>query len=201
VLRLCGFSHSIVLARGGATEPWERTDAGTLWYRPPESLLGLRKVSCAADLWATGCVWVEMLTGQPLFSSCTTEYGKRVCRHVRALKRLASAGGGESFCVCVCVSCWCFFLCVGGCCLVVFEPAAHSPRLHWFWPTQARCCASSSSRGCPRRTAPCALRRSSTRPCFRTGRARSALRKAAAWPNCWAPSAAASCEGSWRTIR
>jgi len=75
VLQLCGFSHSIVLARGGASEPVERTDAGTLWYRPPESLLGVRQVTCAADLWAAGAVWVEVLTGQPLFSSCTTEYG------------------------------------------------------------------------------------------------------------------------------
>jgi len=75
VLQLCGFSHSIVLARGGTAEPVERTDAGTLWYRPPESLLGVRQVTCAADLWAAGAVWIEMLTGQPLFSSCTTEYG------------------------------------------------------------------------------------------------------------------------------
>ena len=73
VLQVAGFSHALALERGGVTEPRHGTDAGTLWYRPPESLLGVAEVTCGADLWAAGCVWCEMLTGQALFGGFSTE--------------------------------------------------------------------------------------------------------------------------------
>eukprot|EP00598_Pedospumella_elongata_P006572 CAMPEP_0184974362 /NCGR_PEP_ID=MMETSP1098-20130426/5885_1 /TAXON_ID=89044 /ORGANISM="Spumella elongata, Strain CCAP 955/1" /LENGTH=415 /DNA_ID=CAMNT_0027496943 /DNA_START=6 /DNA_END=1250 /DNA_ORIENTATION=- len=39
----------------------------TLWYRPPELLLGQRTYSTAVDMWSVGCIFAEMLTGEPLF--------------------------------------------------------------------------------------------------------------------------------------
>lgn len=39
----------------------------TLWYRPPDVLLGNKKYSTSLDMWGVGCIFVEMLTGQPLF--------------------------------------------------------------------------------------------------------------------------------------
>lgn len=39
----------------------------TLWYRPPEVLLGSRHYSTAVDVWSIGCIWAEMITKQPLF--------------------------------------------------------------------------------------------------------------------------------------
>jgi serine/threonine protein kinase len=39
----------------------------TLWYRPPELLLGTRRYGAALDVWAIGCIMVEMLTLKPLF--------------------------------------------------------------------------------------------------------------------------------------
>lgn len=37
----------------------------SLWYRPPELLLGCRSYTQSIDLWAAGCAWAELLTGQP----------------------------------------------------------------------------------------------------------------------------------------
>lgn len=40
----------------------------TVWYRPPEILLGATVYSVPVDLWSIGCVIGEMATGQPLFA-------------------------------------------------------------------------------------------------------------------------------------
>jgi len=39
----------------------------TLWYRPPDVLLGSRKYSTPIDIWSAGCIFAEMVTGRPLF--------------------------------------------------------------------------------------------------------------------------------------
>eukprot|EP00188_Purpureofilum_apyrenoidigerum_P003135 Plantae.Rhodophyta-Purpureofilum_apyrenoidigerum.ctg3190.p1 GENE.Plantae.Rhodophyta-Purpureofilum_apyrenoidigerum.ctg3190~~Plantae.Rhodophyta-Purpureofilum_apyrenoidigerum.ctg3190.p1 ORF type:complete len:316 (+),score=51.30 Plantae.Rhodophyta-Purpureofilum_apyrenoidigerum.ctg3190:454-1401(+) len=39
----------------------------TLWYRAPEVLLGARCYSTGVDIWSTGCILAEMVTGKPLF--------------------------------------------------------------------------------------------------------------------------------------
>lgn len=46
----------------------------TLWYRPPEILLGSREYTIAADLWSLGCITYEMICGKPLFPA-ENEYG------------------------------------------------------------------------------------------------------------------------------
>jgi cyclin-dependent kinase len=33
----------------------------TLWYRPPEMLLGSKKYSINIDIWPIGCIFVELL--------------------------------------------------------------------------------------------------------------------------------------------
>merc|ERR1719247_3069158 len=40
----------------------------TVWYRPPEILLGSALYSVPVDLWSIGCVLGEMATGAPLFA-------------------------------------------------------------------------------------------------------------------------------------
>ncbi|KAM3311479.1 hypothetical protein ACQJBY_031876 [Aegilops geniculata] len=37
----------------------------TLWYRPPELLLGATRYSAAVDMWSTGCIFGELLTAKP----------------------------------------------------------------------------------------------------------------------------------------
>uniref|UniRef100_A0A670XS15 mitogen-activated protein kinase n=1 Tax=Pseudonaja textilis TaxID=8673 RepID=A0A670XS15_PSETE len=39
----------------------------TLGYRPPDVLLGATDYSSEVDIWSAGCIFVEMLHGQPLF--------------------------------------------------------------------------------------------------------------------------------------
>uniref|UniRef100_A0A8C4KL40 mitogen-activated protein kinase n=1 Tax=Dromaius novaehollandiae TaxID=8790 RepID=A0A8C4KL40_DRONO len=40
----------------------------TLWYRPPDVLLGATEYSSDLDIWSAGCVFVEMVQGQPIFA-------------------------------------------------------------------------------------------------------------------------------------
>lgn len=37
----------------------------TLWYRPPELLLGTQSYGPAVDLWSAGCIFAELLLGKP----------------------------------------------------------------------------------------------------------------------------------------
>jgi cyclin-dependent kinase 12/13 len=39
----------------------------TLWYRPPELLLGARKYTNSIDLWSAGCIVAEILSRKPIF--------------------------------------------------------------------------------------------------------------------------------------
>jgi len=40
----------------------------TLWYRPPEIVLGMKQYDAAVDMWSTGCILSEMATGRVLFN-------------------------------------------------------------------------------------------------------------------------------------
>uniref|UniRef100_A0A8C7T4Y4 cyclin-dependent kinase n=1 Tax=Oncorhynchus mykiss TaxID=8022 RepID=A0A8C7T4Y4_ONCMY len=44
----------------------------TLWYRPPDILLGSTDYSTQIDMWGVGCIFYEMSTGRPLFPGSTT---------------------------------------------------------------------------------------------------------------------------------
>jgi cyclin-dependent kinase 7 len=37
----------------------------TLWYKPPELLLGAYEYSSAADMWSVGCIFAELLLRRP----------------------------------------------------------------------------------------------------------------------------------------
>ncbi|KAJ9683731.1 hypothetical protein PVL29_019347 [Vitis rotundifolia] len=43
----------------------------TLWYRPPELILGSTSYGVSVDLWSVGCVFAELLIGKPLFKGRT----------------------------------------------------------------------------------------------------------------------------------
>ncbi len=40
----------------------------TLWYRPPEVLLGIENYTTKVDSWSVGCIMAEMLLERPLFA-------------------------------------------------------------------------------------------------------------------------------------
>ncbi|XP_043530431.1 cyclin-dependent kinase-like 2 [Chiloscyllium plagiosum] len=64
VVKLCDFGFARSL-----TAPGEMyTDyIATRWYRAPELLVGDTKYGKPVDVWAVGCLVMEMLTGEPLF--------------------------------------------------------------------------------------------------------------------------------------
>jgi len=43
----------------------------TLWYRPPELLLGATNYGVAVDLWSAGCILAELLAGKPIMPGRT----------------------------------------------------------------------------------------------------------------------------------
>ncbi|KAH0546887.1 P-TEFb-associated cyclin-dependent protein kinase Cdk9 [Cotesia glomerata] len=45
----------------------------TLWYRPPELLLGDRNYGPSMDLWGAGCIMAEMWTRSPIFQGATEQ--------------------------------------------------------------------------------------------------------------------------------
>ncbi|XP_032814970.2 uncharacterized protein LOC116945022 isoform X1 [Petromyzon marinus] len=64
IVKLCDFGFARALA--GSSEPY--TDyVATRWYRAPELLVGDTKYGRAVDVWAVGCVAVEIQTGEPVF--------------------------------------------------------------------------------------------------------------------------------------
>lgn len=46
----------------------------TLWYRPPDVLLGSTQYSTSLDMWGVGCIFLEMITGFPTFPGVREVY-------------------------------------------------------------------------------------------------------------------------------
>ncbi|XP_026177917.1 cyclin-dependent kinase-like 2 isoform X2 [Mastacembelus armatus] len=66
VVKLCDFGFARTMA--SPAEGGVYTDyVATRWYRAPELLVGDLKYGKPVDVWAIGCLLLEMLTGQPLF--------------------------------------------------------------------------------------------------------------------------------------
>uniref|UniRef100_A0A250XYX8 cyclin-dependent kinase n=1 Tax=Castor canadensis TaxID=51338 RepID=A0A250XYX8_CASCN len=64
VIKLCDFGFARLLT--GPSDYY--TDyVATRWYRAPELLVGDTKYGPSVDVWAVGCVFAELLTGQPLW--------------------------------------------------------------------------------------------------------------------------------------
>ena len=40
----------------------------TLWYRPPDVLMGSKNYSTSIDIWSVGCIFGEMVNMKPLFA-------------------------------------------------------------------------------------------------------------------------------------
>merc|ERR1719478_1218327 len=62
----------------------------TVWYRPPEILLGSSFYSVPVDLWAVGCIHAEMATLQPLFPG-----DSEIDTIFRIFRKLGTPEGGE----------------------------------------------------------------------------------------------------------
>ncbi|XP_037533028.1 probable cyclin-dependent serine/threonine-protein kinase DDB_G0278487 [Nematolebias whitei] len=66
VVKLCDFGFARTIespSEGGVYTDY----VATRWYRAPELLVGDIKYGKPVDVWALGCLVIEMLTGEPLF--------------------------------------------------------------------------------------------------------------------------------------
>jgi len=68
-LWLCDFGSSLVEVAGCrgytlADIKEKGVEEGTRWYRAPEILCGLVRFGIAADIWAAGCIFGEMMMGK-----------------------------------------------------------------------------------------------------------------------------------------
>lgn len=64
VVKLCDFGFARIVSIGN--EPCTEYVA-TRWYRAPELLVGEEHYGSPVDIWAIGCLFAEMMTGDPLF--------------------------------------------------------------------------------------------------------------------------------------
>ncbi|KAF8657432.1 hypothetical protein HU200_059991 [Digitaria exilis] len=71
-LKLCDFG-TVTKAMRDETTPYPEERVGTMLYRSPEQLRGIRCYGPAVDVWALGCVMYELLAGEPLFGDAWTE--------------------------------------------------------------------------------------------------------------------------------
>ncbi|KAF8062780.1 CDKC-1 [Scenedesmus sp. PABB004] len=65
---------ALKIADFGLARNYATNDAGkltnrviTLWYRPPELLLGAERYGPEVDVWSVGCIFAELLARKPLF--------------------------------------------------------------------------------------------------------------------------------------
>ena len=66
----------------------------TLWYRPPDVLLGSTNYTTSLDIWGVGCILVEMLNGAPcfpgvrdVFDQVRAHHSGNMFKHTKNLKR------------------------------------------------------------------------------------------------------------------
>uniref|UniRef100_A0A672J742 cyclin-dependent kinase n=1 Tax=Salarias fasciatus TaxID=181472 RepID=A0A672J742_SALFA len=64
--------HSGLTAKSVPTKTYSN-EVVTLWYRPPDVLLGSSEYSTQIDMWGVGCIFYEMAAGRPLFPGSTVE--------------------------------------------------------------------------------------------------------------------------------
>ncbi|XAR65507.1 Cyclin-dependent kinase [Bertholletia excelsa] len=72
VLKMADFGLANFYSSGPASHRQPLTSrVVTLWYRPPELLLGSTNYGASVDLWSVGCVFAELLLGRPVLQGRT----------------------------------------------------------------------------------------------------------------------------------
>ena len=69
VLKICDFGFARQLTEADIQSGNPLTEyVSTRWYRSPELLVGAPSYSHKVDVWAIGCIFVELVTGRALFT-------------------------------------------------------------------------------------------------------------------------------------
>lgn len=74
VLKLADFGLARAFSLSKTGQPNKYTNrVVTLWYRPPELLLGDRNYGPPVDMWGAGCIMAEMWTRSPIMQGNTEQ--------------------------------------------------------------------------------------------------------------------------------
>ena len=74
-LKLADFGLARAISINKSGQPNRYTNrVVTLWYRPPELLLGERNYGPPVDLWGAGCIMAEMWTRSPIMQGNTEQH-------------------------------------------------------------------------------------------------------------------------------
>merc|ERR1719384_673409 len=75
ILKLADFGLARAISINKNGQPNRYTNrVVTLWYRPPELLLGERNYGPAVDMWGAGCIMAEMWTRSPIMQGNTEQH-------------------------------------------------------------------------------------------------------------------------------
>ncbi|XP_074654423.1 cyclin-dependent kinase 9-like [Tubulanus polymorphus] len=75
VLKLADFGLARAFSLANKGQPNRYTNrVVTLWYRPPELLLGERNYGPSIDMWGAGCIMAEMWTRSPIMQGTTEQH-------------------------------------------------------------------------------------------------------------------------------
>jgi len=75
ILKLADFGLARAISINKQGHPNRYTNrVVTLWYRPPELLLGERNYGPAVDMWGAGCIMAEMWTRSPIMQGNTEQH-------------------------------------------------------------------------------------------------------------------------------
>jgi len=74
VLKLADFGLARAFSQPKKDQPNRYTNrVVTLWYRPPELLLGERNYTSAVDMWGAGCIMAELWTRTPIMQGSSEQ--------------------------------------------------------------------------------------------------------------------------------
>lgn len=71
MLKIADFGLSRFFNEVNAKAGRYTTEVVTLWYRPPELLVGSRSYDYSVDIWSIGCIFGELLSGRPILQGKT----------------------------------------------------------------------------------------------------------------------------------
>lgn len=67
-VKITDFGSAVYVEFGKTMEPRKlEVTVSTLWYRAPELIMGGNTFTSAIDMWSVGCIFGELLCGEPLF--------------------------------------------------------------------------------------------------------------------------------------
>jgi glycogen synthase kinase 3 beta len=67
VVKICDFGSAKIIDKAGKNTPY----IVSRFYRAPELILGISTYGSPIDIWATGCIFAELITQKPLFPGKT----------------------------------------------------------------------------------------------------------------------------------